>query len=115
MTATAIAPGPKPSLFEAFSYRPGRDPLAFFTNLARTYGDVVAYRLGGERLLFVNQPQYIKDVLITHNRNFTKGRALQRTKRLERFVSSAMERAAFRSMPKGFSARRSLPARNTSQ
>ena len=82
MMATAIAPGPKPSLLEAFSYRPGRDPLAFFTNLARTYGDIVAYRLGGERLLFVNQPQYIKDVLITHNRNFTKGRALQRTKRL---------------------------------
>jgi cytochrome P450 len=82
MTATAIAPGPKPSLLDAFSYRPGRDPLAFFTNLARTYGDVVAYRLGNERLLFVNQPQYIKDVLITHNRNFTKGRALQRTKRL---------------------------------
>ena len=79
MTAPASAPGPKPSLLEAFSYRPGRDPLAFFTNLARTYGDVVAYRLGGERLLFVNQPQYIKDVLITHNRNFTKGRALQST------------------------------------
>jgi cytochrome P450 len=82
MTAPASAPGPKPSLLEAFSYRPGRDPLAFFTNLARTYGDVVAYRLGGERLLFVNQPQHIKDVLVTHNRNFTKGRALQRTKRL---------------------------------
>jgi len=82
MTAPAIAPGPKPSLLEAFSYRPGRDPLAFFTNLARTYGDVVAYRLGGERLLFVNQPQHIKDILVTHNRNFTKGRALQRTKRL---------------------------------
>jgi len=82
MTAPAIAPGPKPSLLEAFSYRPGRDPLAFFTNLARTYGDIVAYRLGGERLLFVNHPQHIKDVLVTHNRNFTKGRALQRTKRL---------------------------------
>jgi cytochrome P450 len=82
MTAPAIAPGPKPSLLEAFSYRPGRDPLAFFTNLARTYGDIVAYRLGGERLLFVNQPQHIKDILVTHNRNFTKGRALQRTKRL---------------------------------
>jgi cytochrome P450 len=82
MTATAFAPGPKPSLFEAFSYRPGRDPLAFFTDLARTYGDIVAYRLGGERLIFVNDPQHIKDVLVTHNRNFTKGRALQRTKRL---------------------------------
>jgi cytochrome P450 len=77
-----LAPGPKPSLLEAFSYRPGRDPLAFFSNLARTYGDVVAYRLGGERLIFVNDPQHIKDVLVTHHRNFTKGRALQRTKRL---------------------------------
>jgi cytochrome P450 len=82
MTATTTAPGPNPSLLDAFSYRPGRDPLAFFTNLARTYGDVVAYRLGGERLIFVNDPQHIKDILVTHNRNFTKGRALQRTKRL---------------------------------
>ena len=82
MTATTTAPGPKPSLFDAFSYRPGRDPLAFFTNLARTYGDVVAYRLGGERLIFVNDPQHIKDILVTNNRKFTKGRGLQRTKRL---------------------------------
>jgi cytochrome P450 len=81
MTAT-LAPGPRPSLLEAFSYRPGRDPLAFFNDLARTYGDVVAYRLGGERLIFVNDPQHIKDVLVTHHRNFTKGRALQRTRRL---------------------------------
>ena len=82
MTATATAPGPKPSLLEAFSYRPGRDPLTFFSDLARTYGDIVAYRLGGERLIFVNDPQHIKDILVTYNRNFTKGRALQRTKRL---------------------------------
>jgi cytochrome P450 len=79
---TPVAPGPKPTLLNAFSYRPGRDPLAFFTDLARTYGDIVAYRLGGEQLYFVNDPQQIKDILITHNRNFTKGRALQRTKRL---------------------------------
>ena len=82
MTATAIAPGPKPSLLEAFIYGPGRDPLAFFTNLARTYGDVVAYRLGGEQLFFINHPQHIRDVLVTHQRNFTKGRGLERAKRL---------------------------------
>src|ERR1700682_684248 len=78
----AIAPGPKATLADAFSYRPGLGPLAFFTNLARTYGDIVAYRLGGEQLFFVNDPQQIKDVLVTHNRNFTKGRGLQRSKRL---------------------------------
>jgi cytochrome P450 len=78
----AMAPGPKATLIDAFSYRPGRDPLVFFADLARTYGDIVAYRLGGEQLFFVNDPQEIKNVLVTHDRNFTKGRGLQRSKRL---------------------------------
>ncbi|HEV2983078.1 MAG TPA: cytochrome P450 [Vicinamibacterales bacterium] len=77
-----VAPGPKATLIDAFSYRPGRDPLVFFADLARTYGDIVAYRLGGEQLFFVNDPQEIKSVLVTHDRNFTKGRGLQRSKRL---------------------------------
>src|SRR3984893_19417918 len=77
-----VAPGPTATLIDAFSYRPGRDPLVFFADLARTYGDIVAYRLGGEQLFFVNDPQEIKNVLVTHDRNFTKGRGLQRSKRL---------------------------------
>jgi cytochrome P450 len=80
--STAVAPGPKPTLLDTLSYRPGRDPLAFFANLARTYGDIATYRMGSERMFFVNDPRHIKDILVTHNRNFTKGRALQRTKRL---------------------------------
>jgi cytochrome P450 len=75
-------PGPKPSPLSLLTYRPGRDPLAFFTNLARTYGDVAAYRLGGEQLVFVNAPHYIRDILVTHNRVFMKGRGLERSKRL---------------------------------
>jgi cytochrome P450 len=80
--STAVVPGPKPTLLDTLSYRPGRDPLAFFAMLARTYGDIASYRMGGEQLFFVNDPQLIKDVLVTHNRNFTKGRGLQRAKRL---------------------------------
>ena len=80
--STAVAPGPKPTLLDTLSYRPGRDPLAFFANLVRTYGDIATYRMGSERMFFVNDPRHIKDILVTHNRNFTKGRALQRTKRL---------------------------------
>src|SRR6184192_270685 len=38
--------------------------------------------MAGEQVFFINDPQHIKDVLVTHNRNFTKGRGLQRTKRL---------------------------------
>src|SRR5712671_3682233 len=77
-----MTPRPKPSLLSTLIYFPGRDPLAFFSNLARTYGHLAAYRLGGEQVFFVNDPQHIKDVLVTHNRNFTKGRGLQRSKRL---------------------------------
>jgi cytochrome P450 len=76
------APGPKQSILGALVYLPGRDPLAFFTNLARTYGDIVSYRMGGEQMFFVNDPQHIKDILVTHNRSFMKGRGLQRAKRL---------------------------------
>jgi len=78
----AVAPGPKPTLLDALVYRPGRDPLVFFTSLARTYGDVVGYRMAGERIFLISDPQYIKDVLVTHNRNFTKSRGLERTKRI---------------------------------
>ncbi len=82
MTMTAAPPGPKPSLFGSLVYRPGRDPLAFFTNLARTYGDIATVRMGGEQVFLVNDPQHIKDILITHNRNFTKSRGLERSKRV---------------------------------
>jgi len=81
MPAAAL-PGPKLSPLDQLIYRPGRNPLAFFTNLARTYGDVAAYRMGGEQLVFVNAPQYVRDVLVTNNRVFIKGRGLQRSKRL---------------------------------
>jgi cytochrome P450 len=81
MPAAAL-PGPKLSPLDQLIYRPGRNPLAFFTNLARTYGDIAAYRMGGEQLVFVNAPPYVHDVLVTNNRFFLKGRGLQRSKRL---------------------------------
>ncbi|HWF85100.1 MAG TPA: cytochrome P450 [Vicinamibacterales bacterium] len=78
----ALPPGPKPSLFSGLVYRPGRNPLEFFTNIARTYGDLAHVRLGREHLFIVSDPHLIKEVLVTHNRNFTKSRGLERTKRL---------------------------------
>src|SRR5712671_5116437 len=81
MNAT-VAPGPKATLLDSLTYRPGRDPLAYYTNLARTYGDIASFRMAGEQLFLVSDPLLIKDVLVTNNRNFTKSRGLQRTKRL---------------------------------
>src|SRR3954471_23933583 len=62
-----LPPGPKTSLLNALIYRPGRDPLAFFTNLARQYGDVAYIRMATENLFIVSDPALIKDVLVTHN------------------------------------------------
>jgi hypothetical protein len=81
--APALPPGPRLSAFQQLVYRPGAgNPLPFFTNLARTYGDVVTYRMAGEQVFLVSDPHLIKDILVTHNRNFIKGRGLQRAKRL---------------------------------
>ena len=74
-------PGPRRPFLGAL-ISPGRDPLALFTRLARDYGDIVHFRLGGERVYFINHPQYIRDVLVTHQKNFTKSRGLERAKKL---------------------------------
>ena len=46
-------------------YAPGRDPIAFFADLARTYGDIAHVRTAGERLFLFNHPRLVKDVLVT--------------------------------------------------
>jgi cytochrome P450 len=78
----ASPPGPPRSIRTLLIYGPGRDPLAFFTNLARTYGDLVYVHTAGERLFLVNHPQYIRDILVTHQHKFMKGRGLVRSKRV---------------------------------
>ena len=83
MPSVATAPGPRLSLIASLVYRPGGgNPLDFFTTLARTYGDISSYRMAGEQLFLVNEPRLIRDILVTHNRNFTKSRGLERSKRL---------------------------------
>ena len=76
-----LPPGPRRPLLGAL-ISPGRDPLKLFTRFAATYGDVVHFRLGSERVYFINHPQHIRDVLVTHQRNFTKSRGLERAKKL---------------------------------
>ena len=79
--STVRPPGPRRPMLGAL-ISPGRDPLKLFARLAGTYGDVVHFRLGGERVFFINHPQHIRDVLVTNQRNFTKSRGLERAKKL---------------------------------
>lgn len=58
-----------------------RDPIAFFTNLAAEYGDMVRFNLGGAADYYLlNHPDLIKEVLVTQERNFTKWYAVERIK-----------------------------------
>lgn len=82
MTTPSHPPGPKRNLLQAnfISFR--RDPLSFMEKLARNYGDISYFKLGPQEVFFLNHPDYVKDVLVTHHQSFMKGRALQRSKRL---------------------------------
>src|SRR5256714_2172070 len=80
-TAALEVPGPKTFWPGGHVFYFRRDPLKFFTRLAREYGDVVQFRAGPQRIFLLNHPDYVRDVLVTHHERFRKGRALQRSKR----------------------------------
>jgi cytochrome P450 len=85
MTSAAtsvLPPGPSSVIpgINFFAFR--RDPIKFLTGMADRYGDVVRFQLGPLPFVMVNNPDYIRDILVTNNRNFMKGEGLQRGKRL---------------------------------
>lgn len=80
MPTDSYPPGPrgKPLFGHLFAFR--RDPIGFLTNIMRDYGDIVHFKVGLQNIFLFNHPDYIKDVLVTHNLNFIKSRGLKRTK-----------------------------------
>lgn len=80
-TLTRAAPGPTSALRNLVG-RTQRDPLEFFAELRDTYGPVVRVPLVAEELYLLSDPRHIRDVLVTDQRLFKKGRGLERTKAL---------------------------------
>lgn len=81
-TTTQLPPGPRP-LFPAINFvNLRRNPIRFLTRLTEQYGEVVYFKLGPQPVFLLNNPEHIRDVLITHNKQFMKGEGLQRAKRL---------------------------------
>jgi len=76
------APGPKNGPFALNLIRFRREPLSFLQRLTHQYGDFATFRMGGQHMFLANHPDYIREVLVTRNSNYVKGRALQRAKRL---------------------------------
>jgi cytochrome P450 len=62
-------------------FRP-TNPILLFQHLAQEYGDIAHYKIGRHHILFLNHPDYIREVLVVQNDNFIKERTVQRTKML---------------------------------
>ena len=63
-----------------FAFR--RDPIAYLRKAAADHGDVVRLPLTRQPLFLINHPDYIKDIFVTSQKQFKKGRGLERAKKL---------------------------------
>jgi cytochrome P450 len=50
--------------------------------MAREFGDISHVRIGRRNVFLLNHPDLVRDVLVTHHENFTKGGAFARTRKL---------------------------------
>ncbi len=55
-------------------------PIQFLMGIAREYGDLPYFRLGGFHVYLINHPDLVREVLVTQQSNFIKSRALQRAR-----------------------------------
>jgi cytochrome P450 len=55
-------------------------PIEFLMAAARDYGDLPYFKLGPYHAYLMNHPDYVRDIFVTNQGNFTKSRALQRAR-----------------------------------
>ncbi len=55
-------------------------PILLFEHLHRTYGNIASYQFLGTPIVFVNDPEYIREILINQATSFTKERTVKRMK-----------------------------------
>jgi cytochrome P450 len=77
MAAIASVPGPAglPIAGSLFAIR--RDPIGFLAGSAAEYGDSVRFRVGRSLVFFFRHPDQVRDLLVTHQHAFKKGRGLE--------------------------------------
>jgi cytochrome P450 len=77
-----LPPGPKPKISLINLVRFRRNSLGFLKQIYQEFGDIVHFKMGPLRILLLNHPDYIKEVLSTQQSNFVKGRPLEMAKEL---------------------------------
>src|SRR5262252_5817641 len=81
-TGAKFPPGPPNRLFGMLFGALQQNPLEYFTDLTRQYGDVWGMRIGNFRSFFISHPDLIEQVLVNKARLYHKGRILQANKYL---------------------------------
>jgi cytochrome P450 len=78
-----LPPGPGVNLLRSvLKQKRWVDPIAHFTHLAANYGDIAHYKLGRRSILFLNHPEYMREIFIVQHANFVKERTQQRARLL---------------------------------
>jgi cytochrome P450 len=72
MSAAPSLPGPRGHWLLGSLPEFRRDMLGFLTRCARDYGDAVLFRLGTKRIVLLNHPSLVEEVLVSGNRHFAK-------------------------------------------
>src|SRR5215468_3382389 len=62
-------------------FRPA-NPIYLFQHLTEKYGDIAHYKIGWNHIVFLNHPDYIREILVVQNDNFVKERTVRRSKML---------------------------------
>jgi cytochrome P450 len=81
VTRGKILPGPHGGWLFGNLKEFGADQLATMTRWAEEYGDIVFARFGPRRVVFVNHPELVEEVLVNQNRRFIKHYRLRQTRR----------------------------------
>lgn len=78
--APPLPPGPKGRFLVGVLPEFRKNPPEFLQAVARDYGDLAYLPLGRQRVYVVSNPEWIRDILVTHQTNFTKSRMLERAR-----------------------------------
>ena len=73
-------PGLKRNLF-FYAHKPWvklGSPILLFEHLHREYGNIACYQFMGTPIVFVNEPEYVREILVTQGASFAKERTVRR-------------------------------------
>jgi cytochrome P450 len=82
MRKSKLPPGPKTNLPLGHFFDFRRDSIGFLKKIANDYGDIVHFKIGPLRIVLLNHPKFIQEVLSKQHKNFIKGRPLEMAKEI---------------------------------